>query len=378
MGIVRRARSDAERALLLFLVVTGEDLAAEDPHLDADHAVGRLGLRKAVADVRAQRVQRHAPLAVPLRARDLGATDAAAAVHLDALRAHAHAAADGFLHRAPEGDAALELQRHVFGHQLGVEVGTAYLMDVDERLLGGELAELALQLLDLGALLADHDARPRRIDVDLRLVGGALDLHLGDAGVVQPFLEELAQLEVLVQQIAIIAAREPLRVAAFDDAEAEAPRMYFLSHRDLLSSALVDHHDDMRGALAQLGGAPVRARQEPFRRRPFVDADAFDVELVDIDALRVLSIGDRRLERLREHRRRLLREVLQHADGLADALAAHQIGDQTHLARRDSHMTADDARFHRHAFAAGAAAGAGAGAPGVAPLTSALRSPEWP
>src|SRR5262245_8337464 len=98
-----RQMSDAKSALLLFLVVAGDDLAAEDPDLDADDAVRRLRLGKAVADVGAQRVQRHAPLAVPLRTRDLGAADAAAAVHLDALRAHAHAAADGFLHGAPEG-----------------------------------------------------------------------------------------------------------------------------------------------------------------------------------------------------------------------------------------------------------------------------------
>src|SRR5207247_2157527 len=45
-------------------------LAFEDPHLDADRPVGRLGGRDRVIHVGAQRMQRHAPLVVALRARD--------------------------------------------------------------------------------------------------------------------------------------------------------------------------------------------------------------------------------------------------------------------------------------------------------------------
>src|SRR3990172_5875577 len=50
----------------------GEPLTAEDPCLDPDHPVGGVGLGIAVVDVRAQRVQGHPALAVPLAARDLG------------------------------------------------------------------------------------------------------------------------------------------------------------------------------------------------------------------------------------------------------------------------------------------------------------------
>ena len=109
-----------------------EHLAAEDPDLDADDAVGGLGLGEAVVDVGAQRVQRHAALAVPLAARDLGAAEAARRLDADALRAHAHRARDRFLHRAAERDAALELQRDVLGDELRVEVGPPHLVDVDE------------------------------------------------------------------------------------------------------------------------------------------------------------------------------------------------------------------------------------------------------
>src|SRR5690606_19597506 len=63
------------RVVLLFLANLGEveHLALINPHLDADDAVGRLGLGKTVIDVGTQRVQRHTTLAVPLRTRDLGA-----------------------------------------------------------------------------------------------------------------------------------------------------------------------------------------------------------------------------------------------------------------------------------------------------------------
>src|SRR6185312_7147744 len=45
--------------------VVRHHLTLEDPHLDADDAIRRAGLREPVVDVGAQRVQRHASFAVP-------------------------------------------------------------------------------------------------------------------------------------------------------------------------------------------------------------------------------------------------------------------------------------------------------------------------
>jgi hypothetical protein len=73
------------------------------------------------------------------------------------------------------GDALLELRRHRLGDQLRVELGLLDLLDVDEDLAAGLLLDLLLQLVDLGALAADDDARPRGEDVDLQLVGRALE-----------------------------------------------------------------------------------------------------------------------------------------------------------------------------------------------------------
>src|SRR6185436_3515747 len=77
------------RGLSAALFLAGEDFALEDPDLHAGEAVRRLRFREAVVDVRAQRVERHATLAVPLGSRHLGAAEAARAHHLDALRAGA-------------------------------------------------------------------------------------------------------------------------------------------------------------------------------------------------------------------------------------------------------------------------------------------------
>src|SRR5262249_28112572 len=68
------------------------------------------------------------------------------------------------------------------------------------------------------------------LDVDLELAREALDVDLGDAGVRQPTLELLAQLEVLVQELLVVLLREPARVPGPVEAEPEAVGMNFLTH----------------------------------------------------------------------------------------------------------------------------------------------------
>src|SRR4029079_6742998 len=76
-----------------------EDLALEDPDLDAAGAEGRERGRNAVIDVGAQRVQRHATFAVPLHAGDFRTTQTTRAVDTDALGAETHRGLHGALHR---------------------------------------------------------------------------------------------------------------------------------------------------------------------------------------------------------------------------------------------------------------------------------------
>src|SRR5438445_786141 len=90
-------------------VALGHDLALVHPALDADAPERRARLVEAVVDVGAQRVQRDAPVGVGLGARHLRAAQAPADLDLAALGARAHGARERALHRAPEGDAVLQL-----------------------------------------------------------------------------------------------------------------------------------------------------------------------------------------------------------------------------------------------------------------------------
>src|SRR6185369_8516107 len=93
----------------------------------------------------------------------------------------------------------------------------------------GKLGQFLLQGLDLGALLADDQTRTGGEDVDLRLACRALDLDLGDARMIQPFLEECAQLQVLMKELRIVFFRVPFGVPSLDDSKPETYRIYFLT-----------------------------------------------------------------------------------------------------------------------------------------------------
>src|SRR5439155_24531545 len=123
----------------------------------------------------------------------------------DPLRAHAHRPRYAFLHRPTKRDTTLKLEGHTLGDELCVEIRAADIVDVDVRLLPGHACELLLELLDLRTLLADHDARPRGVDVDLRLVRGSFDLDLGNSRMVEALLDEAAQTYVLVKEARVVA-----------------------------------------------------------------------------------------------------------------------------------------------------------------------------
>src|SRR5262249_28996934 len=76
----------------------------------------------------------------------------------------------------------------------------------------------------------DHDPGPRREDVDLHLVGRALDLDGRDARVIQLLLDEALEAQVLMQPLREVLLRVPLGAPAANDAEAETYWMCFLSH----------------------------------------------------------------------------------------------------------------------------------------------------
>src|SRR5262249_1273919 len=231
-GVATRAAGIAFRHLLVLRHrIVLHDLALEDPDLHAAGAVGGERGGDAVIDVGAQRVQRHPALAIPFHARDLGPAETPRAINADAAGAEPHRRLHRPLHGAAEGDTALELLRDRFGDQLGIELGLPDLDDVDHHIGLGELGDLAAQLLDVGALLADDDPRPRRLHRDAALLVRPLDHDLGHRRLLEILHQLLADLHVLVEQLAVLAlARVPARIPGAVDAEPQADRIDLLTH----------------------------------------------------------------------------------------------------------------------------------------------------
>ena len=211
-------------------VALGHDLALVDPALDADPAERGSRLVEAVVNVRAQRVQRHATVGIALGARHLGATQASGALHLDALGAGADRAGQRALHRAPERNSVLELLGDRLRDQPRVELGALDLEDVDLDLLAGDPVKVTSKLIDLRARLADHDARPRRVDVDLHLGGVLADRDVRQAGVRQTADDVLADQRVFMQVVREVALVEPVGLPVVDVAHAHRLGMNFLTH----------------------------------------------------------------------------------------------------------------------------------------------------
>src|SRR5712692_2007013 len=208
----------------------GEHLALEDPDLHADRPVRRVGGGHPEVDVGAQRVQRHPTIAIPLTPRDLGPAQAPGARDADTVGAQAQRGGHRLLHGPAEGHPLLELERHVLGHELGVELGMDDLLDVEVDLLLRPRLQLVLEPLNLGALAADDDAGPGGGHRDARAVRRALDVDPRDAGVVELVLDVAPDLHVLVEQLGVAFGREPARRPRPRDAEAKADRMCLLAH----------------------------------------------------------------------------------------------------------------------------------------------------
>src|SRR5580692_4567913 len=99
LGRERTSREALVAALLLLV-----NVAAVDPGLDADDAVGGVRLGETVVDVGPQRVQRQTALEIPLGTRDLVAVQTARDAYLDALATETQCRIHTLTHRAAEAD----------------------------------------------------------------------------------------------------------------------------------------------------------------------------------------------------------------------------------------------------------------------------------
>src|SRR3954467_10769986 len=307
-----------------------EDLALEDPDLHAAGAVGGERSRDAEVDIGAQGMQRYAAFAIPFRARDLGAAETARAVDADALGAEPNRRLHGALHGAAERDAALELLGDRLRDQRGVELGLADFDDVDDDVAVGQLGDRLPQLLDVGALLADHHARTRRMHRHPALLVRALDDDLRHRRLLQRGHQLLTDLHVLVQQRAVLVlAGVPARIPGPVDAEPQTDRIDLLTHDVSLSRfALNLTHDDgqVRERLQNLAHAATAARMEALQHQSLADKRLGDDQFVDVEIVIVLGVGDRRLQALLDFGGDPLLRELQVGERRRDLLAANELG----------------------------------------------------
>ena len=107
------------------------------------------------------------------------------------------------------------------------------LLDVDEDLVGGELPELLPEGLHFRATFSDQDPGARRVDVDDDLLAGPIDHDLRDSGVEELLLDELPDLVVLVDLLAVAALLEPVGLPPVERAQTESVGVNLLSQDSL-------------------------------------------------------------------------------------------------------------------------------------------------
>src|ERR1700736_2694500 len=111
-------------------------------------------------------MQWDAPLAILLRTRNLATIEAARNADLHAQRSTAHRAHHRTLHRATEHHALFDLLRNAVCNELRIEFGLPDLGNVQTHVADShseQLRRFQPQLLDVLALLADHDAGTGRV-----------------------------------------------------------------------------------------------------------------------------------------------------------------------------------------------------------------------
>src|SRR6516225_6262203 len=340
-GVAARPRTLAlGHLLVLGHRIVLQDFALEDPDLDAAGAERRERGRHSVIDVGAQRVQRHAAFAIPFHTRDFGAAQTARAIDADALGAQTHRRLHRALHGAAERDAALELLRNRFGNQGGVQLGLADLDDVDHDVGLRDIGNALAQLVDIGALLADHDARSRRVDRHPALLVRTLDHDSGHRRLLELLVQDLADLDVLVQELAVfVLAGEPTGIPRPVDAKTQSDWIDLLTHRILLRfslSARLDLTNDdrqLRERFKDTARAATAARCETFHDDAVADMRFRNDQIVDVEIVIVLGVRDRRFQALLDITRDPLARKLQVRERSRSLPAADQLRNQVKLLR---------------------------------------------
>src|SRR5689334_19342404 len=106
----------------------------------------------------------------------------------------------------------------------------------------------------------------------------------------------------------------------------------------------------MTEPFANARGSSLRARRKSLPHSRLVHLDALYIQSIDIDAQRVLRIGNRGPERFRNEPRRAFGNELKHIQSVFNSPAANLIDDEPHLSRGDSKEFRNRACFHGSAI----------------------------
>src|SRR5690606_31520504 len=104
-NLVRLGISMSLASFRLFLLLR-KNLAAINPHFHADPSIGGMGFRKAVINVRPQRVKGNRPFRIAFRPGDIGTAEASAHLGAHPFGPGPKRPLNGLFHRAAEGNAA--------------------------------------------------------------------------------------------------------------------------------------------------------------------------------------------------------------------------------------------------------------------------------
>src|SRR6185369_14919014 len=173
-------------------------------------------------------------LQVPFTARDFRAVQTAADLHFDSLGAEPQRLFNRLAHRAAKRNSLFELRRNLLGLQLCIQLRLVNLLNRNQNLTAGARRDITLELVDLGSLAPDDDARTRSVDDDLQAIRSALDVDVRHARAGKTLLQIALQLQIFDQEIAILPLRKPMRMPVLVVAQAKTVWMNFLAQTLLL------------------------------------------------------------------------------------------------------------------------------------------------
>ena len=180
-------------------------------------------------------MQGQAALQMPLAARNLRPVQSSANFYLDSLGSKPQRLLNGFSHCAPESDTLFQLRGNLFSLELGVQFRFVNLLNRHQYFTSGLCRQVSLELINLGALSTDDDARTGSVDNDLQPVGSSLDIDMGNARPGETALQIALEFQILQQELTKLLLRVPMRMPVLVVAEAETVWMNFLTYSILQS-----------------------------------------------------------------------------------------------------------------------------------------------